>query len=175
MVRVLETGEPLFFEDIQSDPEFQRLAQKRVMLRAGFRAQFLIPVRAKGKNIGMVNFLSKNPHRFSPSEAELIHSIVNHVAVALENAILFSEIKRANRELQEACEAKSNFLAAVSHELRTPLNVIVGNAGLIKDGFFGVITEKQNNALEKILRHSRILLKLINDVLKLTRIEAKEM
>jgi signal transduction histidine kinase len=77
--------------------------------------------------------------------------------------------------MQEASRAKADFLAAMSHELRTPLNVIIGNADLCKDGFFGAVSERQRGSLEKILRYSRILLKLINDVLALTKVEARKM
>src|SRR5204863_3037616 len=58
---------------------------------------------------------------------------------------------------------------------RTPLNVIIGNADLCKDGFYGDLSDKQKESIDKILRYSRILLKLINDVLTLTRIEARKM
>ncbi|MGH7773070.1 MAG: GAF domain-containing protein [Candidatus Binatia bacterium] len=182
MGRVLGSSEPLFFEDLQNDPEFQQMANKRVILRAGYRSQFWLPVQAKGKTVGVVNFVSKNVHRFTPSEVELIRSIVGHGGIALENAALFSEIKqksveleKMNVDLQEASRAKSDFLAAMSHELRTPLNVIIGNADLAKDGFFGDVSDEQRDALEKILRHSRVLLKLINDVLALTKMDAGKM
>ncbi len=182
MGMVLKTREPLFFEDMQNDPEFHRMAYKKVMLRAGYRSQFWIPVRAKGKTVGVVNFVSKNVHRFPPNEVQLIRSIVGHVGIALENVALFSEIKqnsveleKMNVDLQEANRAKSNFLAAMSHELRTPLNVIIGNADLAKDGFFGNVSDGQRDALEKILRHSRVLLKLINDVLTRTKMDAGKM
>lgn len=182
LARIFAVGEPIFFEDIQKDPEFHRVSVKKVMLRAGYRAQILIPVRAKQKIIGVVNFVSKKARRFSPDDIELIHSVADHMGVALENAALFSEIKqksaeleKLNRELEEASRAKSEFMAAMSHELRTPLNVIIGNADLARDGFFGEVSEEQRGSLEKILRYSEMLLKLINDVLTLSKIEASKM
>ncbi len=182
LAKIFATGEPLFFEDIQSDPEFHRLAVKKVMLGAGYRAQIWLPVRAKGKIIGVVDFVSKKARRFSPSEIELVHSVADQMGLALENAALFSEIKQKSqeleklyRELQEASRAKSEFMAAMSHELRTPLNVIIGNADLARDGFFGEVSEKQKESMEKILRYSEMLLKLINDVLTLSKIEARKM
>jgi signal transduction histidine kinase len=108
--------------------------------------------------------------------------MAGQIGVAVENARLYSETKeksaqleQANWEMQEANRAKGDFLAAMSHELRTPLNVIIGNADLCRDGLLGETTEKQKIALEKMLRYSRILLKLINDVLTLTKIEARKM
>jgi signal transduction histidine kinase len=63
----------------------------------------------------------------------------------------------------------------MSHELRTPLNIIIGNSNLTRDGFFGDLNADQRNALQKVSRHARVLLKMINDVLTLSRHDAKKM
>jgi signal transduction histidine kinase len=63
----------------------------------------------------------------------------------------------------------------MSHELRTPLNVIMGNAELTGDGFFGDINPEQKRAMTQIRHHSQFLLKLVNDVLALSRLDAKKM
>jgi len=63
----------------------------------------------------------------------------------------------------------------MSHELRTPLNVIMGNAELTSEGFWGAINHEQKKSMEKIRHHSRFLLKLVNDVLALSRLDAKKM
>jgi signal transduction histidine kinase len=176
MGRVFESGQPLFVEDIQTDREFQRAARSKVMLEAGYRGQFWIPVQAKGKTVGVVNCLSKKSYRFSGSEFQLLHSIVSRLGVAVENATLFSELReksvelqKANVELQEANRIKEDFLAATSHELRTPLNVIIGNADLIRDGVFGEVNDRQKDALQKIFHYAENLLQLINNVLAATR------
>ena len=82
---------------------------------------------------------------------------------------------KMNQELEEANRAKSEFIAAMSHELRTPLNVIMGNAELTGEGFFGEINAEQKKAMTQVRHHSQFLLKMVNDVLALSRLDAKKM
>jgi len=94
-----ETAEPFFFENIQSDPQFHRLAGKKIAFRAGFRGHLTIPMGAKGKMVGVIQFLSKEVHHFSPEEVGLIHSIADHVGIAVENAQLYEQTKKQAVEL----------------------------------------------------------------------------
>ena len=83
-----------------------------------------------------------------------------------------AEMERQRGLAEDANRAKSAFLAAMSHELRTPLNAIGGYVQLLEMGIHGPITDAQRDALVKIVRSQRHLLRLINDVLNLSRIEA---
>jgi PAS domain S-box-containing protein len=89
-----------------------------------------------------------------------------------ELVVLNDELKTQRAAADEANHAKSNFLAVMSHELRTPLNAIGGYVQLLDMGVHGPITEAQREALARIDRSQRHLLRLINDVLNLSRIEA---
>lgn len=81
-------------------------------------------------------------------------------------------VLRLNRHLDKASRAKSEFLANMSHELRTPLNSIIGFTKLILDGLDGEINKEQCQDLEIVHASSQHLLKLINDLLNLSKIEA---
>jgi signal transduction histidine kinase len=180
--RVLQDQKPLIFGDIQSDPTYSGLASGKSAQEAGFRSYISIPLMAKTKAVGVMNFLGFSPRTFAKEEVDLILSMGSQIGVAIQNAMLFEELtaktvelKKLNVELEEASRAKSEFMAAMSHELRTPLNVIIGNAELTRSGFFGEVSEKQIDAQAKILRYAQMLLAIINNVLTLTKIDAKKM
>ena len=82
------------------------------------------------------------------------------------------ELEEQNRRVEAASRAKSEFLANMSHELRSPLNGIIGFSEMICDAKVGPVTEQQAECLNRILSCARHLLRIINDVLDLSRIEA---
>lgn len=110
-------------------------------------------------------------------EAERANTTLEEQAVELEiqgEALqtLNEDLEKQREAADEANLAKSNFLAVMSHELRTPLNAIGGYVQLLQMEVHGPVTEAQQKALERIDRSQRHLLRLINDVLNLSRIEA---
>jgi signal transduction histidine kinase/HAMP domain-containing protein len=171
--KAVKKGEPLIFDDMQNSPTYAQMSRRRLMLKAGFRGSFFIPIRVRGESLGMMNFLSEEPHHFSASELHLINVIAYHLAIAVGNANLFAAIEQNNRALEKANKGKNEFLGIISHELRTPLNVIKGYTELMKDGGLGEVNTQQEAALTKITDQSMDLLSMINSVLRVTTIEAE--
>jgi signal transduction histidine kinase len=93
-------------------------------------------------------------------------------AINDELAAQADELERQRAAAETANRAKSEFLAAMSHELRTPLNAIGGYTQLLELGIFGPVNEAQRDTFERIERSQRHLLRLVNDVLNLARIES---
>jgi signal transduction histidine kinase len=72
----------------------------------------------------------------------------------------------------EVEKLKSTFVGIVSHELRTPLNAILGYAEMFKEAVYGPMNEKQVNMADRIMKNTRRLLALINDLLDQAQMEA---
>jgi len=86
------------------------------------------------------------------------------------------ELKAAKEMAEFASRSKSQFLANMSHELRTPLNAIIGFSRIMKDQMFGPVgVDKYLEYSNDILSSSTHLLKVIGDILDVSKIEAGEL
>jgi signal transduction histidine kinase len=85
--------------------------------------------------------------------------------------ILNRELERTTADLAEANSVKDEFLAQVSHDLRTPLNSILGFTRLILDGHCKN-QDEQNELLRDVFASAKLLLRLVNDLLDISRIES---
>jgi PAS domain S-box-containing protein len=107
-------------------------------------------------------------------EARIMKSGVDEVVCIVRDITDRRQAETALKEAMQAAEvanqAKSQFLSNMSHELRTPLNVILGFTQLLARS--SSLTPKQQGHLDAIVRSGEHLLKLINDVLEISKIEA---
>ena len=105
------------------------------------------------------------------SEMHLAASESNHRALQQRNA----ELERAIAHLREVDQLKSNFLATVSHELRTPLTSIIGFSEMLAKGIAGPLNEEQTEYANTILERGEELLRLITQVLEMSKMEVGTM
>ncbi len=125
------------------------------------------------QEISSFDYSIKNEDDFSFEEARLIMSGEDELLAIIRDIttqkITELELKRAWEEAEEANRAKSVFLANMSHEIRTPINAILGFTDLLESE---IAEPVQTNYLESIKSSGNTLLRLLNDLLDLSKIEA---
>lgn len=89
-----------------------------------------------------------------------------------ERTLLIEQLERDKMELQELDRMKSAFLANMSHELRTPMVTIIGYTEALMDRVDGPINIEQEKSLGKIRQSAKHLLKMIDNVLDVSRLES---
>jgi signal transduction histidine kinase/HAMP domain-containing protein len=136
------------------------------------RSEAAFPMLVSDEFLGVLDLQSDIVGRFQESDAQILSTLAEQIAIAVRNAQLYREQEHMARELERTDLMKSQFLASMRHELRTPLNAIINFTQLIAMGVVGPVTEEQVTMLNTSLSSARHLLQLINDVLDISKIQA---
>src|SRR5262245_43560048 len=166
--RVMLEGRAVHIHDVLADREYTFGARKV----GGGRTMLGVPLLRQGRPIGVINLQRKTVRPFTTKQIELVETFADQAVIAIENVRLFDEIQDKSKQLAEASEHKSQFLASMSHELRTPLNAIIGLTEMMVTNAARFGTEKALEPLRRVNAAGTHLLSLINEVLDLSKIEA---
>ncbi|MBI5605355.1 MAG: response regulator [Deltaproteobacteria bacterium] len=159
VVAHLHAGEFFYKENPADEQAFVAEAERYGFDRQAYLTAFRnVPRVSRGKIDILMDFLAK----FSVMISKLSYS-------NLKLARVITEQKRVSEALRESENAKSNFLANMSHEIRTPMNAIIGYSRL---ALKTECSPKQRDYLNKIQSSGHTLLRIINDILDLSKIEA---
>ena len=170
--RILESGEPVWIENVQTDPNFPRA---KLVDDLGVRGAFGFPVAIRGDVVAVLEFFATV--EMSPDEnlMSLIGNVGGQLGRVFERKRAQEELEAARKVAVDANRAKSAFLANMSHELRTPMNAIIGYSEMLLEDAQDTNNEELAGDLKKIHGAGKHLLSLINDVLDLSKIEAGKM
>ena len=149
-------------------------------LRLGAEAYFTIPVRPKLLQLTLVPLLNNAQLRSLANAAqdqtarvqqELYGSLERQKEAITEKELTHRELLLAYAQLQELNQQKNNFLASATHELRTPVTVMKGYHRILLDGRLGELAPQQREVLLESEQSCARLIKIINSLLDLSRIE----
>jgi len=174
---------PLLIRDIRTIWDQLNPLNRKLAEMTGTKALIAVPLKTKDRILGTLTVDRTQEHSLTPDDLELMTTVANQAAIALDNASAYQQIEEWNmglelnvRErtaaLEHADHLRSQFLSHVSHELRTPLTSIKGFIQNLVDGLTGSLNEKQYRYLARFLDNSERLIRMIEDLLDRTRIEA---
>ena len=106
----------------------------KFLVKQGFKSTIYIPLVSKGEPVGVMSVCSMTPFKFSPDDAEFLTSIGNQIGLAVHNANLYENIKKAYEELKEVQEqvirseklaSLGKLAATIAHEINNPLSAVL--------------------------------------------------
>lgn len=174
---------------VARDPE-----NLRILRALGIGSVIVVPLQARGAVLGALTLVSSDTgHQYTEEDLVLAEDLGARSAIAIDNARLHRQARASGAlaaqmnqrlviasvreqeladEARAASTAKSQFISSVTHEVRTPINAIIGYTNLLELQVAGPLTEEQRRFLARIRASSAHLLKLIEDVLDLGKVEA---
>ncbi len=129
------------------------------------KAALALPIRRDKQVLGALLLESGEKDAFSPMQVEFLQRLAAHAAIAISNAQLYAEVQNAN-------QAKSEFISFVAHELKTPMTSIRGYTDLLAQGAVGSVSPSQANFLATIRVNADRMASLVSDLNDISRIES---
>lgn len=141
-------------------------------------AWIFLPLETGGGVCGALSFSFSEPRDFTTADRHFADTVSRYCAQALDRvrlrisaAAAIAEAGSARALAEQANSSQKLFLRAITHELRTPLNAISGYTEILELGIRGPVNTAQIADLARIKQASAYLLRLVNDVLTVARLE----
>ena len=145
-----------------------------IMRRLRPQSAIAVPMVVRQRVIGAITLVRTTPgHTYETADVAMAEELARRAALAVDNAMLYSEADQARAQAEGANRAKDEFLAVLSHELRTPMNAVYGWARMLQMGQIDSATTPR--ALDAIVRNAHVQLQLIDDLLDVSRIISGKM
>jgi len=180
---VLLQGQPLLVDDVNAVWDRIHPLNQQLALLTQTKAWIAVPLKIKDRILGSLTVDRIQAHSLTQDDLELMMTVANQAAIALDNASAYEQIEGLNvgleakvpertAELEQADRLRSQFLSHVSHELKTPLTSIKGFLQNLLDELTGPLNEKQRRYLSRMLDNFNRLIRMIEDLLDRTRVQS---
>ena len=173
LAEALSHNQPIFIPDTHHSHRFPPDPAWPEM-----RSRLIVPIRLGATTLGLLDLHSRAPRQHGRQDLIGLQSLADQLGVAMRNAELYSEAVQARATAEKADQIKTRLLANVSHELRTPLNVILGYASAAlasPNPYQAELPPPMVRDLRQIYTSGEHLLRIINDLLDISRAEINEL
>jgi signal transduction histidine kinase len=186
--------QPMYIDDITEllvgAFKFDEGKVHELLEKIGWKKLIIAPLITEKE---VVRFFCVGSNFLSEDDVPAVTAFAHQTAAAIENAQLYEKLKQAHsdlidltenlekkvqirtEELTRANQLKSEFLANISHEFRTPLNAILNFTEILLMEMEGPLNMKQKEDLRMVKESGEDLLRLINGILDLSKIESGKM
>jgi signal transduction histidine kinase/response regulator RpfG family c-di-GMP phosphodiesterase len=169
LLQLMVSKEPVAIEDLNEHPE---LNVTELQVRLPARALLVVPLLSEGKIIGSISLRqNRSIRRWNISDIDLAQIVATQAALAVQQSRLYQTTRQQAERLLEADRLKTEFFQNISHEFRTPLTLTIGPLE-------SACSRKEDLPYQQALialRNSRRLLRLVNQLLDLQRLDAGRM
>ncbi|MBN3877233.1 MULTISPECIES: response regulator [unclassified Nostoc] len=168
--QMLQTHEPVVIGNVSHAPSDVRGFDLPLKMPA--RSLMFVPLLADGKCIGSITLHEgKKVRQWLPSDIDLAKAVAAQAAIAVQQSHLYQKTRQQAERLLELDKQKTEFFQNISHEFRTPITLIQGPLESAVAAGEGLSYSQSAIAL----RNSRRLLRLVNQLLDLQRLDAGRM
>ncbi len=182
--------QPLTRDEIDMLPRYQSIQAdtRRWLSRVGM--DIFVPIHAQDEWVGLLALGPKaSGASYFPKDIELLRTMADQTAVALQNTRLVESLMRVNTEFRRAYSAmdealsklqridrtKSDFISIASHELRTPLTVLSGYGQILMEAPDLKSNPDYSDALEGVLDGADRLHEIVESMLEVAKIDTREL
>ncbi|HEX9617704.1 MAG TPA: GAF domain-containing sensor histidine kinase, partial [Anaerolineales bacterium] len=157
LARQVLAGEIVNIPDARNSQLLQYPEEAR---QEGIRSVLSAPLIGKDGPLGIIRAYAVEPARFNEEDEAFLSAIAAQGSLAIENALAYRAV--------EALDAsKGQFIRIITHELRSPVSVIRSLLRTMTGGYAGEVSVQQRDLIERAIRRSDFLQKLIDDLLEL--------
>jgi signal transduction histidine kinase len=158
---------PATSADLELEAENEQ--QFQLFRQLGASSWMVVPMIARDSVLGAVTLaITESDRRYDQADLRFAEAVVGQAATAGDNARLYRAAEAGRAAAEAANRAKDQFLSTLSHELRAPLNAIFGWATMLERG--DLPADQSHRALQIILRNVNAQVRLIDDLLDVSRI-----
>jgi signal transduction histidine kinase len=166
---VLRSGAPLLIEEVTDEVIRASTSDSenlRIVRALGVRSLVSVPMIARGRSIGVITYCLSDPaRRYGLADVPVAQEMAQRAALAIDNA-------RLVQKAQDAVRAREEFLSVAAHELHTPVTSLHLMMQALQRGGVPVTAETVRQTFAVADRQVRRLIKLIDELLDVSRIEA---